>query len=495
LREKRKRRTRKEQAGVALLLAIFILLLVAVVGLAMMAASGTETSLTANYRSSTSAYYAALSGLEEGRGRLLPRNPNYLNCCLPTLPLGQVIYITNPLASDPVPSDPTNYGNAAAYPDTEYAQEFRRAFNPPSSIVKTPSVQSLPGFANPLYKWVRINAIDEEAILVDVNNTDPGPPDSFWFTQLNFVQPIYFDGKNLTRVVTPYQALAVTALAALPDKSTKLLQYVVGPVALQIPISAALTIAGPGLVADAAVFNQPSMPNYTFSIYGDDQATGDNGGLTCPAKPSLPAIGVFNHADYVNVHDNKLLTPQPGNYTGGGVAIPSVSPSPYVHPSNSTVDMTDPISLSIFLPIVRNAADAVLNGPRTEADMPSAMSATNPMTVYVNGDLSLNSFTGYGLLVVRGNFTYTGDSGWKGIVIVLGGTITVTNAPGSNGEFDGAVYLANLTTGGGGAAFGEATYNVANHAGKGIYYDSCWVSAALKPFTYKVISFREIPYP
>jgi len=466
----------------------------------MVAASGTETSLTANYRSSTSAYYAALSGLEEGRGRLLPKNPNYLNCCIPPfgsppLPLGQVIYITNPLASDPVPSDPTNYGNPQAYPDTEY--QNREGFGPPA-YVKVSSAQTLLGSPNPLYKWVRINAINERAILVDVNNTNPGPPDSDWFSNLNPAQLIYFDGKNLTRNVTQYQALAVTSLAALPDGSTKLLQYVVAPVALQIPISAALTIAGPGSVGNIAVFNQPSTPSYTFSIHGDDQAPGNNGALTCPGKPPLPAIGVLNGADYTNVHDNTLVNPQPGNYTGGAVPVPSVSPGPsYVHPSNTTVDMTDAISLSNFLPIVQNAADSVLNGPRTEADMPSAMNSSNPMTVYVKGDLSLTSFTGYGLLVVTGNLTYTGDSGWKGIVIVLGGTITATNAPGSVGEFDGAVYLANLTTGGGGGgvALGATTYNVANHPGNGIYYHSCWVSAALKPFTYKVISFREIPYP
>ena len=142
--------------------------------------------------------------------------------------------------------------------------------------------------------------------------------------------------------------------------------------------------------------------------------------------------------------------------------------------------------------MVQNAADSVLNGPRTEADMPSAMSSSNPMTVYVNGDLSLTSFTGYGLLVVRGNLTYTGDSGWKGIVIVLGGTITETGSQ-DGGEFDGAVYLANLTTGG--PAFGAPTYIVATPGGKGVYYNSCLVAASLKPFAYKVVSFREIPYP
>lgn len=455
-----------------------------------MAASGTETSLTANYRSSTSAYYAALSGLEEGRGRLLPKNPNYLSCCIPPfgsppLPLGQVIYITNPLASDPVPSDPTNYGNPQAYPDTEYTNPNREGFGPPA-YVKVSSAPTLAGSPNPLYKWVRINAINERAILVDVNNTNPGPPNSDWFLFLNAPQLIYFDGENLTRSVTQYQALAVTALAALPDGSTKLLQYVVAPVALQIPISAALTIAGPGSVGNVATFNPPPSAT-SFYVNGTDQCS--------TPKPPLPGVGVTNGNDYTSVFQSlKAPSPHQDHYIGAGGAFPNVS-SPYVTPANTTVDMTDAISLSNFLPVVQNAADSVLNGPRTEGDMPSTMSSSNPMTVYVNGDLSLNSFTGYGLLVVKGNLTYTGDSGWKGIVIVLGGTITETgslNAPPGYGEFDGAVYLANLT---GGASLGAPTYIVATPGGKGVYYNSCWISSSLKPISYKILSFREIPYP
>jgi hypothetical protein len=29
--------------------------------------------------------------------------------------------------------------------------------------------------------------------------------------------------------------------------------------------------------------------------------------------------------------------------------------------------------------------------------------------------------------------------------------------------------------------------------GVGIYYDSCWINTALRPTTYQVLSFREIP--
>src|SRR5215813_14385487 len=89
---------KREESGIALLLSIFVLLLVCVVGIAMMAASGTETSLAGNYRSSSASYYAALSGLEEARTRLIlknPPNPLGLTSYLP-LSLGHVVYITNP---------------------------------------------------------------------------------------------------------------------------------------------------------------------------------------------------------------------------------------------------------------------------------------------------------------------------------------------------------------------------------------------------------------
>ena len=470
------------------MLAIFVLLIVAVAGIAMMAASGTETSLAGNYRSATGAYYAAMSGLEEGRGRLLPKNKDYLGTPGPglipaigtNLPLGHVIYIRNPIGGETV--DPTNLGNPNTYPDTEYQKDFP-GFYPPSSVVYAASVQNIAGSPNALYKWVRINALTEFSIRSDVNNSNPGDP-----TQENTVQTIRFDGTNLTRQPAPYQALGVTALAALPDGSRKLLQYVVGPITLQIPVTAALMLSGPGTTANVAGFNPP--PGATsFYVNGTDQ---------CSVKLPLPGVGVTNDNDYTSVHGS-LSTPNPNkdNYIGAGGSTPNVSPPPsYPIPTNSQVDFTDPISISNFLPVVQNAADSVLNGPRTEGDMPGAMAAANPMTVYVNGDLSLTGFTGYGLLVVRGNLTYTGDSGWKGIVVVLGGTMEEVGSA-DGGEFDGAVIVVNLTAGGGGGgvALSGPTYVVGNPGGKGVHYSSCWVTAAQKPYTYKVLSFREIPYP
>jgi hypothetical protein len=488
----RKNRRAKEQSGIALLLAIFVLLLVCVVGIAMVAASGTEISLSGNYRSSTSTYYAALSGLEEGRTRLLPPpNPNSLSpAYIPsygsTLPLGTAIYIRNPVGGETV--DPTALGNPAEYPDTNWANEFP-GYNPPWNVQFVPSVTNLAGLPNAPYKWVRINALTEQAIQIDVNNTNPGG------NTFNQNKIIYFDGTNLTRNVAPYQALGITALAALPDGSRKLLQYVVGPVTLQLPVSAALTLAGPGGVGNIVTFNQPPVSPYSFQINGGDQMPGNNGGLSCTKQGTLPAIGVYNYDDWNYLYNKALNSPSPGKYLGQGGFTPNISPSPYVHPANTSFDLTDPVSLTNLVQLIQNSADAVVTGPATGADMPGGMSFANPQTVVVNGDLTLTGYTGYGLLLVTGKLTYSGDSGWKGIVLVIGQGVVEETGSANSGEIDGAVFVANVNNGVGIPTLGPASYTVANPGGKGIYYDSCWVAKAQKPISYKVLAFHEIPYP
>ena len=92
--EERPKNTPPFQDGIALLIAIFVLLLISVVAIALLVSSGTETALGANYRTSSTVYYAAIAGLEEARGRLLPKNPNYFGRFasfpdVPTFPLGQ----------------------------------------------------------------------------------------------------------------------------------------------------------------------------------------------------------------------------------------------------------------------------------------------------------------------------------------------------------------------------------------------------------------------
>src|SRR2546422_11320148 len=80
-------RLARTEAGIALLISIFVLLLISVVAIALLVSSGTESALAGNYRSSTGVYYAALAGLEEARGGLLDKNPNSFKKKAPALVL------------------------------------------------------------------------------------------------------------------------------------------------------------------------------------------------------------------------------------------------------------------------------------------------------------------------------------------------------------------------------------------------------------------------
>src|ERR1700693_1009357 len=161
---------RQQEAGVALLLSIFVLLAISVVGIAMILASGTESALAGNYRTSTSAYYAATAGLEEARGRLLSKNTNYFDNTVPTfmpalgttLAWNQVRYILNPNGGEVVA--PLAFGTPATYPDNEYALEF--GANPVAASTQTiTSTAALAAGVTPsLYKWVRITPTTERSL-------------------------------------------------------------------------------------------------------------------------------------------------------------------------------------------------------------------------------------------------------------------------------------------------------------------------------------------
>jgi hypothetical protein len=128
------------------------------------------------------------------------------------------------------------------------------------------------------------------------------------------------------------------------------------------------------------------------------------------------------------------------------------------------------------------------------------MSPTNPMTIVVNGDLTLNGWhaTGYGILLVTGTFTYDPDAYWDGIVLVIGKGVLHTYQ-GGVGQFNGAVFLATTVDSSGNplppaSPLGSPYFDFTSGAGgAGVYYSSCLVSWAQTPLSYKVLSFHEIP--
>jgi Tfp pilus assembly protein PilX len=168
---------RKNEKGIALLIALFALLLLSAIGLSMMFSSDAETSINANYRDKQQASYAALSGALEAKDRIQPSNtssPNYIPfpTDAPNTSNAQVWYIVNPGIGETASSiQPWSASNK--YADTEICHEgdpastFGLTCSTSSSLPSGSWYQSYDNSAtsytgvyklnNPLqYKWARI---------------------------------------------------------------------------------------------------------------------------------------------------------------------------------------------------------------------------------------------------------------------------------------------------------------------------------------------------
>jgi hypothetical protein len=496
----------KSEAGAALLIAIFALLLISVIAIALVVSSGTDTALKDNYRTSTGAYYAALAGVEEARGRLLWKNPDSINVAIPgyfpdptnpTMALYNVLYIKNPVGAETV--NPTDLGNNLTYPDKEFETEF----GIPVTGATVQTINSVSGNGvgpGPLYKWVRITGATEKSLGLDVDN-DGNTTDG---TSLLYYDPAHISGgvlkPGLVKVPTPTsrQALEITALAAFPPNTQKLLQYVVVPSSMNLTFPAALTIAG-NVVAYAG-------PGTTaFHVSGNDQTIGRTCAL--PLQPAVEAIGVTNLTDLSTAKNG--TTGFETNYPGYGYVAPPPSPAtPSVGFVTLAPNFQKVSDLESLLLSVRQNADLVLMPTSPATVVPpsalpsaSAMTALNPMTIFVDGDLDLTGWhqTGFGLLVVTGQLFYDPDASWKGIVMVVGKGI-FTGAHGGIGEIDGAMLVAQSRQSDGtvlpGPNLGPTSVQFSSGmGGNGIQYDSCWIKAALNPAKLRVLSFREIVSP
>jgi hypothetical protein len=319
---------------------------------------------------------------------------------------------------------------------------------------------------------------------------------------------------NLAAFPSARPALEITTLAVLPNGSQKTLQYVVAPVAYPLNFPSALTLAGSNVQFGGANSNQ-------YFVDGHDGSGNPPAVPGCtPTSAVLPAVGTTGVSNVTNViNPVSPVSPYTGipsnrddHYLGTYPSPLPVTPNPYPSVGNVSLSsgLQTPASLNAIVQTITQNADAIISptpvaptagnpsgqGTATENDMPSGMSATNPMTVVVNGNFSMTgNYTGYGLLVVTGNFAYSGTTGWKGIVLVVGdGTTTFLGSGGGNNEFDGAIFSASTKDLAGNplSSFGNVGFDISGGGGNGIYYNSCWINQANQPPTYQVLSFREL---
>jgi len=479
---------RRAEQGAALIIAIFTLMLISVVGTALILTAGTQSAVKGNYKASMHAFYDAKAGLEEARGRLWAYNPNSIgNCVFPTpgapMPVRQVCYIVNP--SDGEVVDPTNLDTANPYADFEYQQEWGIPVTSASGLQPPITSQSRfgnPNIAGPLYKWVRITPRTERSANMDVDGING----------LDSLSPLFYDGQQqmLSASSGSSQVLTITSFSLTPYGSRRMVQYTVAQSSAGA-MNLNLNLAPMMILGDSPVYNPPH--SRSFQVNGNDRSGAYAGACALPPQPATTAVGLTDDPSTI-VNAITLLRRQ-NYYQVSGVPSPSVA-NVYSNlpPGEQSVEALDSLAQTLA-----SSATVISNGPASS--LPNYGTPSQPIIAVVlpstpggtDGDLVLNNVTGYGILVVTGKLTLSGNFGWRGIILVIGqGQVTGSSVSGN--EIDGGMIAAQTRDPSGNllSSLGSATVNWTNGKGS-FFYDSCWINNAMAAFPYKVLSFREIP--
>lgn len=395
---------RPRERGIALLIALLVIVILSGLALSMVLLTESQIRLAQTIQSQGQAYYAAMAGLEEARGRMNGSAPDTIASSLPTT-LRQVLYVVNASPTDPVqPTIPTS-----PYYDYEYAQEFSGGFG---SATVLPYLQSdQPGATTATsipYKWVRIT----------LRTTDG-------------ISPLYWDGTQQT--TTSASGTLVYVLTALAVDYTNVRKILQTDVAGTPPIDsgnytpeAAVATAGSVSLSGRELRHGTGSSDVTVNGYDNDTGAG---GCPPPTEP-LPGVLAGGTVTTTNVSvegsppTQSQVTPFPqsaatliSQYLAASTPITSVDPS---H--------------------VTSAGTGFTASGTTLGTQPTSGSAGSVAIVYSSGPLSIigTGNTGYGVLLVNGDLTVTGSWNYQGVTIV-DGDINFTAARGANIQVTGTL--------------------------------------------------------
>lgn len=463
----------------ALLIAVIIIFLLSGLALSMVLLTDSQVRLGQTAQAQGRAFYAALAGLEEARGRMNGSAPDTITPSLPTS-ISQVLYIVNGSSSDPV--QPTN--RTSPYYDSEYSNEFPGGF---ASATVLPNINSdQPGVGTSTaipYKWVRITLMTEASAHRDINQDGV----------LNSTAPIYWDGTEETLSSSGGTLVFVlTALAVDSTKVMKILQTEIegaGSGGRGFTPLAALAFGGSATVSGNPWwrFHHMSTPANVI-VSGNDN---NPGGAGCP-PPVAPLPGITAGG---------TISSSSASITGNPPTQPSVAPFPQsaatlisqYQPSSTAITSVDPSHVTF------NGTSYTASGT-TLGTQPSGGTSGTLQIVYADQPLTITGSgnTGYGLLLVNGNLSVSGSLNYQG-VIIANGQINFTPPSSGNITVSGSVLGAGSAALSAPSSLRDATISA--------LYNSCVVAQALQgasggtssgsssPTTSpQILAYRELSY-
>lgn len=370
---------RRNERGIAMLVAIMAVVLLAIIGLGFMFMADTENSINNSYKDAQKSYFASRAGLENVRLLLIPPDPKTglgagplynqaVNLIMPTLvnPPGQtgVIYVENPTSGADVIDPTTAAGALAANPtlDNEICQEqfaglglgagtggapceatgqllgvltYFQAITPatnPGLIINTNTASALP------FKWVRItnkqNQMGTLAVAAPLNLVDPAQPVN---------AQVCWDGTKQYVIPPPPAATCTTT----PSPATTsmmpvwlLTSLAVTPAFGQKPGSRRITqmevASTPPLIPNAPISTQAPVTlqgSYILNAYDNCTCTCTTSGGGSSATTTCSGTGCYSQAHAVQTAGTVTLTGSAGQTTAnpalGSPYLQNVNPWPY----------------------------------------------------------------------------------------------------------------------------------------------------------------------
>jgi Tfp pilus assembly protein PilX len=442
------------ESGIALLIALLVILSLTAFSLGLVLFTQSESRLSNTIAAQSQAYYAAVAGLEEARGRLNPLAADAIVTLVPTQ-INQVLYLVNSSSQDPV--NPTSA--SSSYYDYEYVQEFAGGFGA-AQVTSVASDQPGAGTSYVIpYKWVRITLKTEYASQTDVNQDGI----------LNSTTPINWNGTNQDLAANMPSGLPVymlTALAVEPNLIRKMVQAEVVGTPPLVPAGGVATAGSATLTGLSA--SSYTSPNLTL-----------NGNDYCGGPKNLPGIAA----------GSTITTSGLNNILPAGSAVQNLLPFPQMVPSiiQSTVPQAVPILYADPTHVTLASGGGSLVGTNVVlGQLPGPSGPGQPAVVYADRSLAISgsTSTGYGILLVNGNLSITGGINYQG-VIVSNGTVTLTlNSTGSIQILGSLISSGNLST----------DSSASPSTSLSLTYDSCVVADTFQSLPLGVRSFKELSF-
>ena len=528
MERKTENKSRQSERGVALIIALLAMAVIAGLGMTLLVSSSTESLINANFRRASLAYFDARGGLEEARGRMgpdaLPLTNNLSSVGIPctnaaTCPpmydaatgaanLAVAYYIRLNTTIDPSIATCTYLGQSGICRDPDA---------PASAANRVYFTTTQPGTQIP-YVWTKITLATQKKLkrnlVIPCDPSDPSSPNYCDPTALDDTKMICWKNQTTLSIyngpVTAYAdcgtpvnpVYILTSLAiepGTPTPTTRVLREVVapgkvpglpGPLVMDGPSVYIPPTANPFVLSGCDYQNLPNPPcneaGDTPSVIVPTATDALNAQIAIPEGPN-------RNSDYPGIQNNGCINPPgppPSTCDAADSASVAAATDPTIFPNGNPL-LTNPhfadcAAVQSFQQYITLGADVIYNPVGTQTNLAlgspnSSGSFNDNRTVInvINGDADLATVdmrpspgdTGAGILLVTGNLNIQGSTEYHGLIIVLGGTMSVTG--GGNGHIYGGIFVANTTTCP--STLGPVTFDPSGGSIT-IQYDSYWAN-------------------